>query len=171
MNKHQFTFNFNAPIEHMVAHLDHQVNYFGKDAKMQIMSMEGQALEPAREVTGDGLEVMGSTPQSLRDSSPNLWDQLHAEEKMCPYLDLKKIEDTGLMSADEVEDKIREAVLKKQARYLVAILKKYEMLYLDFGKDDKKTIYNSLKSFFGDDIKYKYPNFITEAKRQKFHCD
>ena len=161
MNKHQFTFNFNAPIEHMVAHLDHQVNYFGKDAKIQIMSMEGQALEPAREVTGDGLEVSGIP----------LGDAFPMEEKMCPYLDLKKIEDTGLMSADEVEDKIREAVLKKQARYRVALLKKYEMLYLDFGKDDKKTIYNSLKSFFGDDIKYKYPNFITEAKRQKFHCE
>ena len=76
-----------------------------------------------------------------------------------PFLDAKKLEELGTYSILEFEAKYRKAA-SGDAKTFAAFLKKYqELKVFDFGERDKKQVFECLKEFFPDEIKYGYPNF------------
>lgn len=86
------------------------------------------------------------------------------------YFDINKIKEINTRTEDEIYDNIHNEVKRNKARYVIDILKKYEEYgYLNFGKDSKQDIYDTLKITFGDEIDYGYPAFNAAANEEKFH--
>ena len=76
-----------------------------------------------------------------------------------PFVMPEKLKELGTCTMADFENKYREAV-KSGANVLAPFLVRYRDLHvLDLGKRTKKDIYEVLKAFFGDDLKFGYPNF------------
>lgn len=77
-----------------------------------------------------------------------------------PFVVPDKLVVLNLYSLAEFEAMYREAA-GKEAPDLALFLKQYQKLHvLDFGRLNKKQIFEVLQRFFADEIRYKYNNFI-----------
>lgn len=94
-------------------------------------------------------EVPSSSPAS--DNRPELY----------PFVVPAKLTELNLYSMAEFEKMYREAAAK-EAPYLAQFLKQYKQLeVLDFGRLNKKQIFETLQAFFKNEIRYSYNNFIS----------
>jgi len=76
-----------------------------------------------------------------------------------PFLVPEKLSELGIYTLEEFDDMYHDKV-KNGAPELAEFLKHYsELQVLNLGKYKKKAIYNKLKSFFGDEMDFGYPNF------------
>ena len=81
------------------------------------------------------------------------------ETALYPFVMPEKLKELGTCTMADFENKYRKAV-SSGANVLAPFLVKYRDLHvLEFGKRTKKDIYEVLKAFFGDDLKFGYPNF------------
>ena len=70
-----------------------------------------------------------------------------------------KLKELNLYTLEEFEEKYRKAV-KGGAPKLAEFLKRYkELEVFDFEDRNKKEIFEGLKTFFGDEMDFGYPNF------------
>lgn len=77
-----------------------------------------------------------------------------------PFIVPAKLAELNLYSMEEFERMYREAAAK-EAPDFAQFLKLYQKLgILDFGRCNKKQIFDILKAFFPDEIHYLYNNFI-----------
>ena len=78
-----------------------------------------------------------------------------------PFIVPAKLTELNLYSMSEFETMYRKAATA-DAPALAEFLKQYKKLgVLDFGRLNKKQIFDKLKAFFPDEIQYLYNNFIT----------
>ena len=118
-------------------HKEYNIDARGKDLASVLRACEAQDIQ-AEEVT----------PEPAKQQGTDL-----------PFLNLKKLEELGTYSIWEFEAKYRKAA-SGDAKNFAAFLKKYQELQVfDFGERDKKQVFECLKEFFSDEIKYGYPNF------------
>ena len=76
-----------------------------------------------------------------------------------PFFVPDKLKELGTYTAEEFEEKYREAV-KAGAPQLAKFLKFYKKLeVLKMDGYNKRATYDILKAFFGDDLAFGYPNF------------
>lgn len=77
----------------------------------------------------------------------------------CEYINREKLKELNLYTIDEFEAMFAKAT-KGTAPELAAFLKKYrDLKMLDFGKHDKKQIFENLRAHFKEMRQYEYPNF------------
>lgn len=77
-----------------------------------------------------------------------------------PFVVPAKLAELNLYSMEEFEKMYREAA-SKEAPDLAQFLKQYKQLgVLDFGRLNKKQIFETLQAFFPNEIHYLYNNFI-----------
>lgn len=78
-----------------------------------------------------------------------------------PFVVPSKLAELNLYSMAKFESMYREAAAK-EAPDLAKFLKQYKQLQvLDFGRRNKKQIFEILQAFFPDEIHYSYNNFIS----------
>lgn len=76
-----------------------------------------------------------------------------------PFLVLDKLTELGTYTLEEFDEKYHKAV-KGGAPKLAKFLKRYnELEVFDFEDRNKKEIFEDMKSFFGDEMDFGYPNF------------
>ena len=81
------------------------------------------------------------------------------QQTKLPFFVPDKLKELGTYTAEEFEEKYREAV-KAGAPQLAKFLKLYKKLeVLKMDGYNKRATYDELKAFFGDDLAFGYPNF------------
>lgn len=81
-------------------------------------------------------------------------------QKMLPFVVVEKLTELGMYSLEEFEAMYREAA-SSGAPKLAKFLKRYiELKVLKVDGYNKKEIFEELKMFFGEEIKFGYPNFV-----------
>jgi regulator of replication initiation timing len=98
-------------------------------------------------------------PQQVEDITPV--QEVKTEQKQTlPFLVPAKLQELGVYTLEEFENKYREAV-EGGANVLAPFLKKYrELQVLDMGRRNKKETFEELKAFFGDQMRFGYTNFV-----------
>ena len=98
-------------------------------------------------------------PQQVEDIIPV--QEVKTEQKQTlPFLVPAKLQELGVYTLEEFENKYREAV-EGGANVLAPFLKKYrELQVLDMGRRNKKETFEELKAFFGDQMRFGYTNFV-----------
>lgn len=92
-------------------------------------------------------------------SSSSVASECHSD-LLYPFVVPAKLAELNLYSMAEFEKMYREAAAK-EAPDLAQFLKQYKQLgVLDFGRLNKKQIFETLQAFFPNEIHYLYNNFI-----------
>lgn len=92
-------------------------------------------------------------------SSSSVASECHSGS-LYPFVVPAKLAELNLYSMAEFEKMYREAAAK-EAPDLAQFLKQYKQLgVLDFGRLNKKQIFETLQAFFPNEIHYLYNNFI-----------
>lgn len=96
----------------------------------------------------------------FEDLSSSVSPESHSDS-LYPFVVPAKLVELNLYSMEEFEKMYREAA-SEEAPDLAQFLKQYKQLgVLDFGRLNKKQIFEILQAFFKDEIRYAYNNFIT----------
>lgn len=78
---------------------------------------------------------------------------------LCVYIDIEGLRKTGIWTAEEFEEKLREAC-EQDVKILVAFLRENEKKgYLNFHGDKKAKVLKTLQEHFPTMRQYKYNNF------------
>ena len=95
----------------------------------------------------------------IEDVTPAEEPATEQKTSLYPFVVPEKLNELGTCTMDEFEGKYRKAV-KSGANVLAPFLVKYrDLQVLNFGKRNKKDIFEVLKAFFGEDMNFGYPNF------------
>jgi len=95
----------------------------------------------------------------FEDLSSSVSPESHSGS-LYPFVVPDKLAELNLYSMEEFESMYR-AAAAKEAPDFVQFLKQYKQLgVLDFGRRNKKQIFETLQAFFPDEIHYLYNNFI-----------
>ena len=95
----------------------------------------------------------------IPDDSSSVASECHSDS-LYPFVVPAKLAELNLYSMAEFEKMYREAAAK-EAPDLAQFLKQYKQLgVLDFGRLNKKQIFETLQAFFPNEIHYLYNNFI-----------
>ena len=121
-------------------HIDHH-----KDLNIDVKSVD------------DAVRLM--TAFLAEDVTP-VQEEKHEKPATLPFLVPAKLQELGVYTFEEFENKYREAV-EGGANVLAPFLKKYrDLQVLDLGRRNKKETFEELKAFFGDQMRFGYTNFV-----------
>lgn len=105
---------------------------------------------------GIGIQIVNNGSVADENASVQQSDQ---PRSYCEYINREKLQEFNIYTLDEFEAMFAKAT-KGTAPELAAFLKKYrELKVLDFGKHDKKQIFENLRAHFKEMRQYEYPNF------------
>lgn len=154
--------NFNAPIGHLINHVDNFYAAPSSSPDVRTVSSEVQTASSETQTpsAADSASAADSSTPSGNIPRANVEDVSYEPvESWCPYINREKIREIGLITPLEFQNKLHEACYLN-GRKLADFLKHNERLgYLHFLGHSKKQIFDTLCSFFPGTISYKYTNF------------
>ena len=129
---------------------EYNIDARGKDLSTVLRAIEAEDVTPSEDFSfaSDNLSDSPSSPAS--DNRP---------KKTLPFFIPEKLAELGTYSEDEFESMYHDAV-KGGAPKLAKFLKHYrELEIFDTKGYNKKETFEELKTYFGDELDFGYPNF------------